>query len=127
MPSSPKFKFHNITDSQFTLTWDPPENLPGNLEEFEMTITWTVQYPIPNWCAREPMNFIKYNISGSTFDYTYLEAKAYTMYAVKMRARTGAGWSEHGSLQNITTNSMGIYIIFSSFHFVITKNYYLKY
>jgi len=112
VPSPPKFTFDNITDSQFTLIWDPPKHLPGNLEEFEMTITWTVQYPIPNWCARESKNSIKYNVSGSIFDYTYLEAKAYTMYTVNMRARTGAGWSEHGFPQNIITNSIGIYYIF---------------
>ncbi|GAB1864958.1 protein-tyrosine-phosphatase [Camponotus japonicus] len=106
VPSPPEFTFDNITDSQFTLIWDPPKHLPGNLEEFEMTITWTVQYPIPNWCARESKNSIKYNVSGSIFDYTYLEAKPYTMYTVNMRARTGAGWSEHGSPQIIVTNSI---------------------
>lgn len=124
MPSPPNLKFDNVTDSQFTLMWDPPNILPGNLEEFEMTIKWEPLYPIPNWCTHEPKNEnIKYNVSGNIFDYTYLEAKAYTMYIVCMRAKTGAGWSECGTPQNIKTNSIGIYY----FHlFVITKNYYLS-
>lgn len=114
MPYPPTFTFDNVTDSHFTLSWDPPEYLPGNLEEFEMMITWTPLYPIPNWCTREPKNLIKHNVSGNIFDYTYLEAKAYTKYVVCMKAKTGAGWSECGISQTIRTDSIGIYYIFIS-------------
>ncbi|XP_050457145.1 receptor-type tyrosine-protein phosphatase beta isoform X2 [Cataglyphis hispanica] len=107
VPSPPKFMFDNITDSQFTLNWDPPEYLPGNLEEFEIIINWKPLYPIPNWCPREESkNSIKHNVSGSTFDYSYLEAKAYTNYTVCMRARTGAGWSDCSISQNVETDSI---------------------
>lgn len=110
MPSPPKFTFDNVTDSQFTLIWDLPEYLPGNLEEFEIRINWKPLYPIPNWCTREESkNFIKRNVSGSIFDYSYLEAKAYTNYTVCMRARTGAGWSDCSIPQTVETNSIGIY------------------
>ncbi|XP_029664707.1 tyrosine-protein phosphatase 10D isoform X3 [Formica exsecta] len=107
VPSPPKFTFDNVTDSQFTLIWDLPEYLPGNLEEFEIRINWKTLYPIPNWCTREESkNSIKRNVSGSIFDYSYLEAKAYTNYTVCMRARTGAGWSDCSIPQTVETNSI---------------------
>ncbi|CAL1677550.1 unnamed protein product [Lasius platythorax] len=120
----PNFTFDNVTDSQFTLSWDPPEYLPGNLEEFEMTIDWKQLYPIPNWCAREePKNPIKRNVNGSTFDYS-LEAKAYTMYTVSMRAKTGAGWSKYGTPQTTKTNSIvpGAISKFNSSSIIIKEN-----
>ncbi|XP_072746407.1 receptor-type tyrosine-protein phosphatase H-like isoform X2 [Anoplolepis gracilipes] len=125
VPSPPKFTFDNITNSQFTLSWEPPECLPGNLEEFEMTINWEPLYPIPNWCTREESkNHIKRNVSGNVFIDSYLEAKAYTNYTVCMKARTGAGWSECSTPQTIETSSTvpGAISKFNSSFIIIKEN-----
>ncbi|XP_018309941.1 receptor-type tyrosine-protein phosphatase beta isoform X2 [Mycetomoellerius zeteki] len=101
--SPPEFSVRNITDSQFSLSWNEPDYLPGYLEEFEIAIYWKPLYSIPNWCPREEQDMEKicfnsyyakkFNVSGSVFEYDYLEAKGFTDYKVYMRARTGEGWS----------------------------------
>ncbi|XP_011869291.1 PREDICTED: tyrosine-protein phosphatase 10D isoform X2 [Vollenhovia emeryi] len=108
VPSPPKFSIGNITDSQFSVSWEEPDYLPGHLEEFEIIVDWVLLYPIPNWCPREEQDndhSKKFNTSGSVFEYDYLEAKAFTSYQVCMRARTGAGWGNSSEPKTIFSNS----------------------
>lgn len=123
--SPPEFFIRNITDSQFSLSWNEPDYLPGHLEEFEIVIEWNVRYPIPNWCPREKQDkiyFKKFNISGNVFEYDYLEAKAFTDYTVYMRAKTGEGWSNNSDLQSFSSSSGGI-LYFLSLDFFIIQDY----
>ncbi|KAG5345078.1 PTPRB phosphatase, partial [Acromyrmex charruanus] len=107
--SPPEFYVRNITDSQFSLSWNEPDYLPGYLEEFEIVIYWKPLYSIPNWCPREeqdmPDHFKKFNVSGSVFEYDYLEAKGFTNYKVHMRARTGEGWSNNSDPHMFVSDS----------------------
>jgi len=130
--SPPEFCVRNITDSQFSLSWNEPDYLPGYLKEFEIVIYWKSLYSIPNWCPREeqdtPNHSKKFNVSGSVFEYNYLEAKGFTNYKVHMRARTGEGWSNNSDPYMFASDSGGTFH-FSSFHYNarLFLNNYLKY
>lgn len=109
VPTDPKVCIKNITDSQFSLSWDEPTYLPGHLEMFEIIIDWNLQYPIPNWCSREQDNEEKLDVDGDKFEYDYRKAKAFTNYTVTMKAKTGEGWGNSSNPQIFSTNSAGIF------------------
>lgn len=117
-PSPPKFSIKNITDSQFSLSWDKPEYLPGYLKEFEIIIDWELLYRIPNWCEVDKDYSKKLNVSGNVFEYDYLEAKAFTSYKVYMRAKTAERWSNNSDPQTFLSSSGGIFY-FLSLYFII--------
>lgn len=120
MPSPPVFRAVNITDSQFSLTWNPPEYLAGNLKEFEIGLVWQPLFPIPEWCPYKVSNSLNITrLNGSTFNYDYLEAKAYTQYTVMMKAKTGAGWGNYSTIQTFRSDRGGMYD-FQYLYFVIT-------
>lgn len=103
------------------MSWEEPDYLPGYLEEFEIVIDWKQRYPIPNWCPREEQDkdrSKKLNVSGSVFEYDYLEAKAFTNYKVYMRAKTGEGWSDNSDSKMFASDSGGIFY-FLSLYFIL--------
>ncbi|XP_018400416.1 PREDICTED: receptor-type tyrosine-protein phosphatase beta isoform X1 [Cyphomyrmex costatus] len=117
--SPPEFSVKNITDSQFSLSWKEPDYLPGYLEEFEIVIYWKPLYSIPNWCPREEQDMDrskKFNVSGSVFEYDYLEAKAFTHYKIRIRAKTGEGWSNNSDPYMFASDS-GVPGTISKFNF----------
>ncbi|XP_036149431.1 tyrosine-protein phosphatase 10D isoform X2 [Monomorium pharaonis] len=104
-PSAPKLSIGNLTDSQFSLSWDEPDYLPGNLEEFEIIIDWKSQYPIPDWCEEQDYSETLNVKNRSIFEYHYSEIKAFMNYTAYIRAKTGEGWSNKSDPQEISTNS----------------------
>ncbi|XP_020278990.1 tyrosine-protein phosphatase 10D isoform X3 [Pseudomyrmex gracilis] len=101
--------FYDVTDSQFSLNWKEPECPHGNLQEFQVKITWRKYYPIPKWCAEEESGTVLSEpIDASTFNYTYLNATAFTHYEVQVKARTGAeiknGWGSYSKSKHSPTN-----------------------
>ncbi|XP_011694780.1 PREDICTED: receptor-type tyrosine-protein phosphatase eta isoform X2 [Wasmannia auropunctata] len=121
IPSPPsELSVTNITNSQFSLSWKEPDYLPGYIEEFEIIIDWKPLYPIPNWCLLEEQDknhSKKLNISGSVFEYDYLEAKAFANYTVRIRAKTGegGGWSNSSDPQTFESSS-GVPEVISKFN-----------
>nr|XP_012148043.1 PREDICTED: tyrosine-protein phosphatase 10D isoform X2 [Megachile rotundata] len=95
IPSAPIMNIRNITYSQFTLAWEPPTYLAGNLQEFEIIMKWEIHFPTPDWCPLKPSNDTIY-LNGSTFIYDYPKAIPHTNYTLKIRAKTKAGWGNYG-------------------------------
>ncbi|XP_011175573.2 tyrosine-protein phosphatase 10D isoform X2 [Solenopsis invicta] len=106
-PSEPsEFSVKDITDSEFTLSWGEPEYLPGNLEDFEITIDWEPLYPIPDWCHKEPDRHIQFTIkNGSVFEHKYKEAKAFMIYNVSIRAKTKEEWGNKTETKTFSSSS----------------------
>lgn len=116
VPSPPIFNIINITHSQFVLGWKTPKYLAGNLNEFELTLEWEVGFLVPNWCTpKSPKeNIIIQNLNGSTFTFEYLDARAYTNYKAKIRAKTTAGWGNYSEYLVFQTPAGGKFSIRST-------------
>jgi len=96
----------NNGDSWFFLTWEPPDRVPGILEEFEINIEWEPLYPVPPWCTiEESVKPIK--LDAAKYSYNYTKAKAFANYTVWMRAKTGAGWGNPSERQTFRTKYGG--------------------
>ncbi|XP_054004981.1 tyrosine-protein phosphatase 10D isoform X1 [Hylaeus anthracinus] len=121
IPSAPALGVVNITHSQFVLTWKTPEYLAGNLNMFELTLEWEVCFLVPDWCINKSLEKnIKY-FSGSTFTFEYLEARAYTNYKAKIRAKTNAGWGNYSEYLVFQT-PVAIPGMVTNFSYFITRN-----
>ncbi|XP_011136579.1 phosphatidylinositol phosphatase PTPRQ isoform X2 [Harpegnathos saltator] len=121
VPSPPSFLVMNITESQFSLTWNRPEYLAGNVEDYEIALAWMPLFPVPAWCTPEVPNSDEIMKLNDTQSYDYHKAKAYRQYKIRMRAKTGAGWGSFGALQTIQSNA-AISDVVSKFEYKIEAN-----
>ncbi|XP_017760243.1 PREDICTED: receptor-type tyrosine-protein phosphatase F [Eufriesea mexicana] len=120
IPSAPPFSVINITYSQFIFVWELPMYLAGNVHEFKIVFEGEICFPVPDWCKQIALKTIKC-INGSTFTFEYLEAKAYTNYKAKIKARTTAGWGNYSN-DLIFQTPVGVPGIVSNFSYLIANN-----
>ncbi|XP_076749342.1 phosphatidylinositol phosphatase PTPRQ-like isoform X1 [Xylocopa sonorina] len=120
IPSAPLISVVNITYSQFLFVWESPTYLPGNLLQFEIIFEGKIGFPRPIWCEQVHMKIVKY-LNGSTFNFEYLEAKAYTNYTAKIRAKTTPGWGNYSN-DYIFQTPAGVPGNVSKFSYLIENN-----
>ncbi|XP_012148042.2 receptor-type tyrosine-protein phosphatase H isoform X2 [Megachile rotundata] len=120
IPSAPIMNIRNITYSQFTLAWEQPTYLAGNLQEFEIIMKWEIHFPTPDWCPLKPSNDTIY-LNGSTFIYDYPKAIPHTNYTLKIRAKTKAGWGNYGD-DIVFQTPAGVSGMVSNFSYLIKNN-----
>ncbi|XP_076377068.1 phosphatidylinositol phosphatase PTPRQ isoform X2 [Megalopta genalis] len=120
VPSVPAFNITNVIHSQFTIVWESPTYLPGNLQEFEIVFNLEECFAVPDWCPNLSKEVTKY-FNGSTFSFEYTEAVAHTYYKVKIRAKTNAGWGNYSEYSIFQTPSK-ISDIVSNFSLSLTHD-----
>eukprot|EP00731_Ephydatia_muelleri_P037955 Em0610g2a len=90
-PSPPlNLKTKNVTSTTVTVIWDPPQNLNGQLQGYEISYT-------PN--GERPTVVDVQN----TTTWKLTDLKPYTSYSISVRAKTGAGFGEKSIPVTIST------------------------
>lgn len=107
VPSAPNITALYIASDKFTLTWEEPEYLPGNLSGHEISLESHRLYPTPASCNYTNSSDYISNIEGSTFTYVFSNAAPYSNYTARIRAQTGAGWGNYSDYLVFETSSAG--------------------
>lgn len=114
MPSEPiVLPIEDNGDSWFFLTWKQPNRVPGILAGFEIILKWEPLYHAPPWCSKKSVDPVQ--VDELTYAYNYTKAKAFAKYAVRVRAKTGAGWGSPGEPQTFHTKHKGVFLYILDF------------
>lgn len=85
------------------MQWRKPRYLPGILTNITITVRWRYESRRPQWCNTPIDNqTVITGIPGTVTSYVF-DAKPFSLYFIKLRAATGAGWGNSGEHQIFKT------------------------
>ena len=99
----------NVTSTSVNVSWDPPQNLNGQLQGYEISYT-------PN--GERPTVVDVQN----TTTWKLTDLKPYTSYSISVRAKTGAGFGEKSIPVTISTLESGMFTIVAGIWNVLYEN-----